>query len=71
MSDESKSVSVWYRNGLVSQWVSSSPFVDTVECKHCAWQVPTAEFVSKFCPDCGYLMVNYHELVESEDGFSG
>lgn len=67
MSDESKDVSIWYKNGLVSQLVSSSPFVDTVECD------PTVELASKFCPDCGYLMVNYHELVEveSEDGFSG
>lgn len=69
MSDESKGVSIWYKNGLVSQWVSSSPFSDTMECDHCAWQVPTYEFVSKFCPDCGYLMENYYELADWVEGF--
>lgn len=38
-------------------WKQATPFVDTVECSECGYQWPEPAMASKYCPDCGALML--------------
>lgn len=46
-----------------SEWMFDTPFVDTIMCSHCLWQFPEKEFATPFCPNCGYMMNNYGEMI--------
>ena len=60
----------FYKNHS-SEWVFDTPFVDTIMCSHCNFQFCCAEFASRFCPDCGYLMKNYDDFFDEDGNWVG
>jgi len=38
------------------KWIRVNPFVDTLECSECGWQVCTEELCTPYCPWCGAKM---------------
>lgn len=38
------------------EWIGVNPMVDTEQCSICGWNIPTYEFESNYCPNCGAKM---------------
>lgn len=38
------------------EWIGVNPMVDTEQCSICGWNIPTDEFESNYCPNCGAKM---------------
>lgn len=45
-------------------WVSASPFVDTLECTNCGYQIISSEFRTPHCHWCGYSMKNWDKEID-------
>lgn len=39
-----------------ARWQGLSPFVDSGECSHCRYSIPSDEFETPYCPLCGAKM---------------
>jgi len=39
-----------------ARWQGVSPFVDSEECSHCRYNIPSDEFETPYCPWCGAKM---------------
>lgn len=43
------------------EWIGVNPMVDTEQCSICGWNIPTYEFESNYCPNCGTRMRGEHD----------
>ena len=50
------------------EWIGVNPMVDTEQCSICGWNIPTDEFESNYCPNCGAKMRNVTDCHTLEDG---
>lgn len=48
-----------------ARWQGVSPFVDTEECSHCGYNIPSDEFETLYCPWCGAKMDGEANVVEN------
>lgn len=48
------------RENVRGEWVRSSPMTDTLEYSCCGYNIPTEDFITPFCSDCGADMRGKH-----------
>jgi Lar family restriction alleviation protein len=60
---EQEAAEAWNKRAeRIGYWKQATPFVDTIECSECGYQWPEPEMASKYCPDCGALMLMDEEV---------
>lgn len=47
-----------------ARWNSVSEISGRFECGNCKTRIIVPELLTPFCPDCGYEMLNYKEIME-------
>ena len=58
------------REKETSEWVGVSPFVDSLQCKKCGYQIINEDFRTPHCPWCGKEMTNFPWEDDDDDSES-
>lgn len=51
-----------------AEWKGVSPFVDSVECTHCRYELQSEEMQTPRCPWCGAHMKDWEKGVDADVG---